>query len=1391
MRQIGEVMMFFLLAVLFAGCTEETSKGGGEEPGPGGDGSEQRREVLLTLNNELVLKKATTRAPGDPIATAEENAIASLDVYVFGSAEEEGTYTFQERFAYRADEEAELPAGATRLDLTATDDTKKQTKGLLKLKKGLFVKLYCIANCTTLINPETNNPVREKDFVPLTYSAPGEAGTVVANEGTPLEDSFVTFHTPLLEADRADDILLTPLAMSGAYTIPLDLTDFETATRMQLGFKLTRLAARFDVVNKADESRFTIKEIAMGNGRKGATLFPIRIYGQTPTANAGELITYPVRPFDGADANTGTQTGAFYSYPSPLEDNGFLILKGTYQVNKTEEKEVSYQIPFIQYAADGSSTAIEINNNHRYTIGITEADDYHLDFTLTVADWTDNGKIDDYTPGEEGKAAIEVQIPDAYKDETVYKEDTRTVAMYIKDENSNFDLVVRSRAPLSFQHTYAGGLAAKEYDWLVISDNSTKAALSEYTYNLSLVKGYDKKRYPKAVLRFMNLTDGTESVVFVDALAAPSLDVTNQPAGSFNAFDAVTAKATMYKTTDGKVNIQLTCPDGVTVKECPAWLTAGDPVVSGSEYTYTFTLNDRETTETTGKIVFCNTKVEEWVVEVEVELKDASIVPEFINVDGSTGNTYTPATDATPANVDISVIESNTFTVKTATLDGVAVSFEYKEGGPGWLMCSGASPTKAATTPNEITFILKPGELAKGLAKKATVTLNNRSGGADYVFTITPKFVAPTLSLSSATPAQNSLDVATNTLSLYKVNNSSAQIKAGSLGGNKIIASKGVTVTGEVNSYQTDQVYTVTWDNNTTTDCSFTLANKSDETITKVVNVTILDANIVPTFVNVSGGNTYTSDTKTVTMKIVDKTSFKFTTASAAGVDVESIKYEDGSLQWLESATVTKASSVANEVTLKLKDDVFSNNPTDKKALKATVTLRNKLAGSDNWSFTVTPEFQVPTLTSSSSVTMSATQSTTQIPTTTITGSCLGGCTITGESWITYDKTNVNTTAYSYKLTLNPSTSGFPTSLPGTKTITIVNKQDPTKKVTVNVSFTEVVWMSTSRLSSLAGSTEVCSNTEYRFTTSGDWGNCYVYSLFDKPTLTVSYDGTYCNSTNGGNTWLSGSSTSAPYSLTIEGNRRKYTYRVSVSSSSGTDAAYQLHKGYVTLKRQNNNSQICQYTIWRGASRYGYPAGGGSPYYSAVNYGGYWWAPVNCGATKIATNTTSIAETGYLYQWGRKVGTYQGSTTSYSGPISYQDSGYEFIKAPNQPQNWTTSVDHNLWGSGGSSKSSYDPCPSGWRVPTITELNTWTSGTKSGRLLTLSGTNGINLIFPLYGLRDPMGDYRSLNEVAFFWCSTVINNIPRHRYNNSSGGFETNDYSREAYAMTVRCVKLP
>ena len=143
----------FTLLLSVASCTSETEEQH-RTSAPEPSGSEARREVMLTLKNKLSVVK--TKA-GDAIATADENKISSLDIYVFGSTTENGTYTYQERFSYR-ESSAEMPSGndVTPLDLTAVGSDGKQTNALLSLKKGLFVKIYCIANQSKLIDPATD-----------------------------------------------------------------------------------------------------------------------------------------------------------------------------------------------------------------------------------------------------------------------------------------------------------------------------------------------------------------------------------------------------------------------------------------------------------------------------------------------------------------------------------------------------------------------------------------------------------------------------------------------------------------------------------------------------------------------------------------------------------------------------------------------------------------------------------------------------------------------------------------------------------------------------------------------------------------------------------------------------------------------------------------------------------------------------------------------------------------------------------------------------------------------------------------------------------------------------------------------------------------------------------
>ncbi len=506
--------IYLLAAVLFASCTAEVDK---TDRSTEKAGSANKREVLLSFKNKLSVKTTKAETKADAlIATEAENEITTLDIYVFGAKAEGDAYTFRERFSYRQDGSA-LPAGAKELNLTPSTDN-ATTTALLELQKGLFVRLYCIANQTDLINPVDGNIVADTYFTPLTY----DIETGLLTDGIPTELQFQKFHSPLLTNDSP--ALGLPLPMTGAQTTPIDLTDFGSSARVQVGFKLTRTMARFDVSNIEADSKFHLESISMGNGRRGTTFFPVKVYGATPAVD-GELITYPARAFEGDKANTGLQVSAFYSYPSLLEDEGYLILNGTYQVNLTEKKEVTYQIPFKQQTADGGSVELEINPNHRYTIGITKADEYSLDFSLDVNEWDEGGYLDEYDPsGNSNTLALSVIIPDDMKDRVDYTVENRTVAIEAQGGFS-FDVLVSNNMPLDVTKNYTGSAAAQDCDWLEISAPTeiTKASIDGYRYTISVKSGYDKETYPKAVFRFTDRTTGDESILRVTQ--APPMSV--------------------------------------------------------------------------------------------------------------------------------------------------------------------------------------------------------------------------------------------------------------------------------------------------------------------------------------------------------------------------------------------------------------------------------------------------------------------------------------------------------------------------------------------------------------------------------------------------------------------------------------------------------------------------------------------------------------------------------------------------------------------------------------------------------------------------------------------------------------------------------------------------
>lgn len=142
----GAVLLW--LASCSEGMLDEAAQSGIQMPED--NGTAERRTVELQIQNKLQVSESSATRTDAPIATTDENEITAMDIYVFGSETEHGIYTFQERLTYRAGQEETAPKGATSFILVTNGTDNKLSTARLSLKKGLYVKLYCVANSPEL-----------------------------------------------------------------------------------------------------------------------------------------------------------------------------------------------------------------------------------------------------------------------------------------------------------------------------------------------------------------------------------------------------------------------------------------------------------------------------------------------------------------------------------------------------------------------------------------------------------------------------------------------------------------------------------------------------------------------------------------------------------------------------------------------------------------------------------------------------------------------------------------------------------------------------------------------------------------------------------------------------------------------------------------------------------------------------------------------------------------------------------------------------------------------------------------------------------------------------------------------------------------------------------------
>ena len=950
MKTLAKFLLRLSLAVLpclAIACTSEVETTGKtpETPENPQANDPNRRSVVISLQNKLILVQGTPESrpmTRDGIAEDDENRIGSLDIYAFGSDKEEGPYTFQERFSYRA-EAGKLPAGVSPLDLKS-DEAARRVNVVFYPRKGLFTKFYCVANQTEL-NDATGHEYT--GYTPLQQSSQqaGVPGDAVTTPGIPTENDFIKLNTPLLEPTGFNtDILLAPLPMAGANSQPVDLREYSMGTYVRLNVSLSRAVARFDVVNDAAKSHFTITDIAMGNGRQGVTLFPIRPIGDVPAA-PGQLITYPYRAFDGLNANVGTTTKAFYCYPCKAMDEGFLILKGLYAVNLTDgKKEVSYRIPF-ERVSDGNGTRIEINHNHRYTVQITEADPFEVKANIRLVDWETGDYIDDYEP-DNGLDAIIVSdlLPDG---ETSYDVNTSIVTLALK-KGSSFIATTGSNAGVETKLTYYGG--SPQTGWLKLEEipvTATRAGgTQQVKYKVSFNEDYTGDSYPRGILRLIDKAGGGEEVILIDTTyGIPTVESTGgtmSPDG-VNNWDAVENTLHLVQATGGKVStgkitvtsiggskVELPTGSGITV-------TPTSSPHATQEYTFQWAGTDAtDLTEKELSITLKNNSDETKIGDVKVKL-----LPNRINnLQLENPRTGFSLSDITATTATLTMpISKGQFTL---TMDNYSKPVVSKC--PAWLNI--VTPTDTRSTPESgtVSFIFELNEDAPNFDDTQLV-FSNTAGGMGMTVNIIRVFQAPVISAYSMDPTANSYVSGSKSLNLYQLKssyNSTATLKVYSLGGSKLQLPSGVTA-NLTQSTTKEQNYVISYKTN-----SFSLTdvnggtlyakNLSDEAKSQAVSVTFKSS--LPTVTsNLDGqGITYSRTTSDVDVTVNAQwgtygvTGFVFTFTSPAGLTFSSISAggNANSLTTISTGSQTEsAGSISNKFTFSFNSSTTLNSSTN------------------------------------------------------------------------------------------------------------------------------------------------------------------------------------------------------------------------------------------------------------------------------------------------------------------------------------------------------------------------------------------------------------------------------------------------------------------------------
>ena len=210
----------------------------------------------------------------------------------------------------------------------------------------------------------------------------------------------------------------------------------------------------------------------------------------------------------------------------------------------------------------------------------------------------------------------------------------------------------------------------------------------------------------------------------------------------------------------------------------------------------------------------------------------------------------------------------------------------------------------------------------------------------------------------------------------------------------------------------------------------------------------------------------------------------------------------------------------------------------------------------------------------------------------------------------------------------------------------------------------------------------------------------------------------------------------------------------------------------------------------------------------------------NLGAT--SADAGDVGALGLLYQWGRKDpflgsssisgSTEAKSTKSWPSPVSASTSKGTVDYATENPMTFITFVssssgdwhyssrNNDLWKS---SKTIYDPCPVGWRVPDGGDNGVWSKACGSSYFSDYpydSSDEGMNFSGK-FGSASiiwyPASGHRSYNDgsldyvgFVYYWSVSPYSSSAYALYFDDNGDVNPSSYCTRARGLSVRCLKI-